>query len=582
MSISGNNNVLLGAGAALPTGVTSNAVVLGSAASTVYLGGAAVSASPTTLALAAGVRLQAGANPGVENQVLKSTGSSIQWANAAIAANSSYQSNPWNVQAGYTTYVVPSNATVTPTPTLTLPAANTTALIGVLLSVKNVSLVPLTISGTGLVAVNSRDVISSASIGSGGSCSLASDGTNWFMLDVTGPVPAAPGAPTSVVIATPESGHTPSSLTVSWSAPLSGTVTSYQVNVTQGGVIVGAASVTGTTTAPIPAIAGTYNTINNALFGALVYAYNGYVAGPEGVSLTNYDFSIPSNPAIIVQSGSNTIVGSWDAPPVSGCTYTATLYKNGGSPLVLSGITLLTCTFSDLIFAWGDQFFMTVYATSGGVGSVAQSPPIAITTSPTGVNIVTPLTQTPTTLTVNWTPPSGFVTGYVIKIYLGNTSGTPVGTYTDNTGTLTSCAVTGTYSISLANIYIATVTAYTGAFAPPSGQSGASSLAAVIFQQPINTQYTTVPDLAGRLWALAESVAWIKNFNDDITIQLASYDGGSVQQLLFGTDTTISGNSGTTGFSFMFNSGKLFYVALTVSEVLTQNVSPVQDSFKIV
>ena len=86
MSISGNNNILLGAGAALPAGVTSNAVVLGSATSTVYLGGAAVSAGPTALALAARVQLLAGANPGTANQVLKSTGSSSQGADAALSA----------------------------------------------------------------------------------------------------------------------------------------------------------------------------------------------------------------------------------------------------------------------------------------------------------------------------------------------------------------------------------------------------------------------------------------------------------------------------------------------------------------
>lgn len=581
MSINGNNNVLLGAGAALPAGVTSNAVVLGGVAGKVYLGGAAVSADSTALALAAGVQLRADANPGAANQVLKSTGTGIQWAYAALSANSTYTSNPWNVESGYTTYVVPAGAAGSPT--LTLPAASTAGLVGVLLSVKNVSTLSLSLAGPGLVAVNNTNVIPSATILSGGSCSLASDGTNWFMLDVTGPAPPAPSAPTSVAITTPAAGTTPTFLNVTWSAPLSGTVTSYLANMTQGGVIVGAASVTGATAASIPA-ATTYNTINSAPFEAIVYAYNSYVAGPEGDSATK-DFSVPSNPAINVLSGSNTIVGTWGAPPVSGCTYTATLYKNGGSPLVQSGISLLTCTFSSLTFASGDQYYMTVYATSGGVnGSSAQSLPIAITSSPTGVNIVTPLTQSPATLTVNWTPPSGTITGYVINIYLGNTSGAPVGTYTDNTGTLTSCAVTGTYSISLANLYIATVTAYTGAFAPPSGQSGASSLAGIIFQQPINTQYTTVPDFANRVWALAESVAWTKNFDDDITIQLqlAAYDGGSVQYLL-GSPTSISGSSGTTAFSYNFSSGSvLFYVVLTISESFTQNMSPVQNAFRIV
>ena len=333
MSIGGNNNVLLGAGAALPTGVTSNAVVLGSAASTVYLGGSAVSASPTTLALAANVRLQAGANPGVENQVLKSTGSSIQWANAAIAANSNY-ADPWIVQAGYTTYVVPSGATGTPT--LTLPAANTTALIGVLLSVKNVSLLSLTISGTGLVAVNSTNVIPFASIGSGGSCSLASDGTNWFMLDVTGPVPAAPSAPTSVRIDQPAGGSAPADLTVRWEA--ASNATSYLVTIAQ---IIGGAPVTmGTismlasaTSIAVPAIAGSYVTATNTsagIFQAFVTAYNNWAPGPTGNS-TTYDFTAPRTISIDTPVGGSAnppLTIRWTPPAFTVGSYFINVYVN--------------------------------------------------------------------------------------------------------------------------------------------------------------------------------------------------------------------------------------------------------------
>jgi hypothetical protein len=57
MSINGNYNVLLGAGAQLPSAAASHQIVLGSSADTVYLGGAGTSSAGGVIINSAGVTL---------------------------------------------------------------------------------------------------------------------------------------------------------------------------------------------------------------------------------------------------------------------------------------------------------------------------------------------------------------------------------------------------------------------------------------------------------------------------------------------------------------------------------------------
>jgi len=122
-------NVLIGYGAALPEGVTHDAVVLGSAASTVYLGGAAVSASAAALTLGGSTTLVAGGSAGTAGQILQSTGTGVQWAaaTAAVTAARTFTADE-TVSSSYSVYVYAGMATAT----LTLPAVGTSpTLVGV-------------------------------------------------------------------------------------------------------------------------------------------------------------------------------------------------------------------------------------------------------------------------------------------------------------------------------------------------------------------------------------------------------------------------------------------------------------------
>ena len=230
-------NVLIGYGAALPEGVTHDAVVLGSAASTVYLGGAAVSASAAALTLGGSTTLVAGGSAGTAGQILQSTGTGVQWAaaTAAVTAARTFTADE-TVSSSYSVYVYAGMATAT----LTLPAVGTSpALVGVALSIKNTSLSELTVSGAALMAPNSTAVVATAPLASGASCQIVSDGTNWLILDASGEATQKPSVNSLL-------------------GPLSGTVTITGTNFFEGNTTVKfgtdapiAASVTNPTTATV-------------------------------------------------------------------------------------------------------------------------------------------------------------------------------------------------------------------------------------------------------------------------------------------------------------------------------------------
>ena len=312
------NNVIIGRGAALPAGVTTNAVVLGSVDSTVFFGGGAVKASSSALTIT--TPLIAGSSAGTNGQILKSTGTGIQWADAAVApAAASTFTNSTTVTSAYSVYVFGSGATAAAT--LSLPAVN--SFVGVPQSIKNQSAYVLTVSGAALVAPATTAVIATAPIASGGSCQIVSDGTNWLMLDAAGAPPTTPIAPDTVTIATPASGSAPATLTVTYFVRANTTSLLVQIAQIVGGspVYVGAVSVaasgTGTQmTVVVPATAGTYNTASTNPFRAYVTPFNGWAPGPIGIS-SSYDFSKPTNVAIATPTGTNAVVSlnvAWTAP----------------------------------------------------------------------------------------------------------------------------------------------------------------------------------------------------------------------------------------------------------------------------
>jgi len=312
------NNVIIGANAELPVGVTQDAVVLGSAASTVYLAGGAMQASATALTLT--TPLIAGGSAGTAGQILKSTGGGIEWAAASTAPAAALSfGGDTTASSANSVYIL----TGTSAAVLSLPAINT--LVGVPLTVKNQSTAVLTVSGAALVAPASTAVIATAPIASGGSCQIVSDGTNWLMLDAAGAPPTTPIAPDTVAIATPASGSAPATLTVTYY--VRARTTSLLVQIAQGvigdsPVYVGAASALASGTGAlmsvvVPAAAGTYNTASTVPFRAYVTPFNGWAPGPFNNSIT-YTFNSPTNVTIATPTGTSAIVGlnvAWTAPP---------------------------------------------------------------------------------------------------------------------------------------------------------------------------------------------------------------------------------------------------------------------------
>lgn len=474
MSITGNNNCLIGAGATLPNN-GNNQVVIGSAISTVFLGGSAVKASASELTLGNTVMLKARDSAGTLNQVLKSTGSGIEWASVANPASTNFTST--TVSAAYTTYICTAPDSASPTLTLLAPTDPTMqSLKGVQLAVKNMSINQLTISSQSavIVVVNTRNPLNTINIGSGGSCILFSNGTYWFMLDVSG-VPAAPATPTNVTITPPSSSLTlPTTMSVSWTG--NEIATRYIVQIAQivnsaptylGAIEAG----TGATSAVVPASSGSYNTISTDPFRAYVTPYNTWFPGTTGNSIPE-DYSQPTN--VTITLGSN-FSSSWSPPSYTGATYEAVLQLNGTGVQTIPTSSNTTCTFSASLVE-GGIYSVVVTALNGSSRGTPSTPSssIQLPSPPVNISIEQPSNTTPQLLNVSWQPAGGAATLYRVRILLG------LAVVSDITTGGTSAAVPrtdgNTYSISASNLYTATVVAINGNYETTPGQSTGSYL----------------------------------------------------------------------------------------------------------
>lgn len=408
------NNVIIGANAVLPVGATQNTIVLGSAASTVYLAGGAMRASATALTLT--TPLIAGGSAGTSGQILKSTGGGIEWAAAstAPAAALSFTSD---------TAVTPANSvyvlTGTSAATLSLPAVNT--LVGVPLMTKNQSTGVLTVSGAALVAPGSTAVIATAPIASGGSCQIVSDGTNWLMIDAAGAPPATPGTPTSVAITQPAGGATPSTLTVTYTVPAN--ATSFLVQIAQiidgSPVYVGSASAAVSSSpmsVAVPATVGAYNTTSTNLFMAFVTPFNGWAPGTTGNSVP-YNYGLPTGVAIATPTGTDAVVNlnvTWTAPAFAPDSYKVEILVGGvvqGTVYPSGGATAATVT--NIAVNTSAAISARVTAYKDAVGYVGADSPgyywttpssLTATRSDTGTNLVQ--------ISGNWTLPAYGVSNY--------------------------------------------------------------------------------------------------------------------------------------------------------------------------
>ena len=473
MSITGNNNCLIGAGATLPNN-GNNQVVVGSAISTVFLGGSAVKASASELTLGNTVMLKARDSAGTLNQVLKSTGSGIEWASVANPASTNFTST--TVSAAYTTYICTAPDSASPTLTLLAPTDPTMqSLKGVQLAVKNMSINQLTISSQSevIVVVNTRTPLNTINIGSGGSCILFSNGTYWFMLDVSG-APAAPGTPTNVTITTPSSSPTlPTTMSVSWTGDV--IATRYIVQIAQivnstptylGAIEAG----TGATSAVVAASSGSYNTISTDLFRAYVTPYNTWFPGTTGNSILN-DYSQPTN--VTITLGSN-FSSSWSPPSFTSATYEAVLRLDGtGVQTITTSNT--TCTFNTNLVD-GGIYDVVVTALNGSSRGTLSTPSssIQLPSPPVNISIAQPSNTTPQQLNVSWQPAGGAATSYRVRIILGSEVVSDI--TTGGTSAVVSRTNGSPYSISASNLYTATVVAINGNYETSPGQSTGSYL----------------------------------------------------------------------------------------------------------
>lgn len=405
-----NRNLIIGSGAVLPSGVTQDAVVLGSVNSTVYLGGGAVQASATALKIA--TPLYAGGATGSAGQILKSTGAGIEWATAGGAPAAALTfTGVTQVTSANSVYVFGSAALEAAI--LTLPAVST--LVGVPLSIKNQSLYVLTVNApaTTLVAPATTAVITTAPIASGGSCQIVSDGTNWLMLNAAGAPPTTPIAPATVAITNPASGVAPSTLTVTYSVPTN--TTSFLVQIAQivGGspVYVGASSVAASGTpmaVAVPAAAGTYATASTNLFRAYVTPFNGWAPGPFSNSSPDSDFSKPTNVAIATPVGGNSPVGltvTWTAPAFAPDSYTVEIFANTDLLGTVSALgTATSATVPNVDVRTANPITARVTVTQGSFSSNASS---------TGYTWTTPRSLMPniTDMETAVLNPTGIVTG---------------------------------------------------------------------------------------------------------------------------------------------------------------------------
>lgn len=345
--LSGDNNTVIGYGARPPASNSNNTVSIGSSTSRVYLAGATdtqgVSSTNTALYLT-GTSLNIDGSAGTAGQVLTRVGGGIQWVTPPVQ-NAVVVSANLAPTAPLAPLYVCTSPGYDPI-TLTLPAPNTAA--GAVVQVKNLATyASFTVTSTALIVpIGGTTASAPDPLGTGGNCTLACDGINWYLMDLTAgtPVPSYyPSAPGSVAI-TVTPGVTPrsDSMTVTWTAPSSSGPTAldyYTVSIFQGGALV----TSGTVAAPTltKTLTGPFNLTSTDLFYATVTATNLIpLTGPAGQSI-NYTWAVvPAPPdgisiAVPATDTPSVLAVSWTPPPV------AVLPLTGYNVLIYQGTTTL-------------------------------------------------------------------------------------------------------------------------------------------------------------------------------------------------------------------------------------------------
>ena len=182
----GSYNVLIGHGANVPTGKSDNNIVLGTAAETVYMGGAqngtGVLISSGALTLNSATTLVAGGSAGSQGQTLLSGGSGAApyWCPASVTITAATYTVPSKPAAFY---IVGAAA---PAVTISLPTGLTNGFI----TIKNYSANICTVQTDGvastIVALGATTPSATATIASGASAQLASvvtgGNTLWYVI----------------------------------------------------------------------------------------------------------------------------------------------------------------------------------------------------------------------------------------------------------------------------------------------------------------------------------------------------------------------------------------------------------------
>ena len=352
MALSGSKNALIGYGAALPSNSASNQIVIGTAAETVYFGGAGNSGgsglfiNSSSLTLSGNTALTVSGKVGAAGQYLVSNGPS--------AAPYWGPPNPRQFTSDFTVaqpisslYVLENNANPAVLFKLPAPMASQAPIY-----VKNnTNTSALTVSGLNLIAQGTTNVTASGIIGFGGSLQCMSDGYNWYVQQlVTGTFPVVPNAPTGVGIMTPGSGEV-TSLTVTWAAPAGGNTTSYVVKTYLNGVQVGTITTPSpATSVSVPATSGSYTIITTSNYTATVQAFNYYVIGGTGTS-GDYNWSQPIAVSINTPASGAAVTSltvNWTRPAGLIDHYQVNIYQNGAivgfNNIVSGAVTTITIT----------------------------------------------------------------------------------------------------------------------------------------------------------------------------------------------------------------------------------------------
>ena len=181
----GNNNVLIGKGVTVPVGKSDNSIVLGTAAETVYMGGAqsgtGVQISSGALTLNSATTLVVSSSAGAQGQALLSGGSAASpyWSPAPVTITSTPYSVPSKPAAFY---IISDSA---PAVTVSLPNGLSNGFITIKNYSANMCTVQ-TISPASIVQLGATGLSVSGPIASGASAQLASvvtgGDTIWYVI----------------------------------------------------------------------------------------------------------------------------------------------------------------------------------------------------------------------------------------------------------------------------------------------------------------------------------------------------------------------------------------------------------------